>query len=298
MSSIQADASAGPTVPLAVVMLALNEAHNMEAVLKNVSGWAQEIFLVDSYSTDATIDIALKYGVHVVQRAFRGFGNQWNFALSGLSISAPWTMKLDPDERLTPELKLAIQTAIESNDTDALIVKRRLWFMGYPLPIRQPLLRIWRTGTCRFSDVRVNEHPLVEGRVTLVSGDLEHRDSPNLHVWWDKQNQYTTVEAVEFLRKSKLAAEPRLFGNALQRRMWLKANFRKMPFRYVLLFLHAFFVLGAWRAGRVGFTWAHLRVEVHRMIEFKLNEMRILGREYEIPKGALGKPDPRVRQYE
>ena len=208
MSSIQADASAGPTVPLAVVMLALNEAHNMEAVLKNVSGWAQEIFLVDSYSTDATIDIALKYGAHVVQRAFRGFGNQWNFALSGLSISAPWTMKLDPDERLTPELKLAIQAAIESNDADALIVKRRLWFMGRPLPIRQPLVRIWRTGTCRFSDVRVNEHPLVEGRVTLVSGDLEHRDSPNLHIWWDKQNQYTTVEAVEFLRKSKLAAEP------------------------------------------------------------------------------------------
>ena len=83
-------------------MIARNEAHNMEAVLDNIAGWAKEVFLVDSYSTDATVDIAVKHGVYVVQRRFRGFGDQWNFALSALPISAPWTMKLDPDERLTP----------------------------------------------------------------------------------------------------------------------------------------------------------------------------------------------------
>jgi len=297
MSKTQANKSTRPIVPLAIVMLTLNEAHNMEAVLQNISGWAQEIFIVDSYSTDATIDIALKYGVHVVQRAFSGFGNQWNFALEGLPINAPWTMKLDPDERLTPELKVAIDTAIVGDAADALIVNRRLWFMGRPLPVRQKLVRIWRTGACKFSDVLVNEHPLVEGRFALVPGDLEHRDSPNLQNWWDKQNRYTTVEAVEFFRKSKLAAEPNLFGSALQRRMWMKANFRKIPFRYALLFFYQLFALGAWRAGRLGITWAHLRAEVHRMIELKLIEMQSLGQEYELPRTKLGKPDPRVQQY-
>jgi len=68
----------GP-VPVAVVMISLNEDHNTEAVLRNLNGWAQEVFLVDNYSRDDTVDIALRYGVHVVQRRFRGFGDQWNF---------------------------------------------------------------------------------------------------------------------------------------------------------------------------------------------------------------------------
>lgn len=283
-------------VPVAVVMITLNEAHNMRAVLDNVSGWAKEILLVDSYSTDETIDVALEYGVRVVQRRFREFGSQWNFAVNVLPIVAPWTMKLDPDERLTPELKSAIRTAVERDDADAMIVHRRLWFMGRPLPTRQKLMRLWRTGSCTFPDVLVNEHPLVHGRVLTLNGDLEHHDSPNLHHWWDKQNHYTTAEALMAIRNMPLSVEPRFFGTKLERRMWLKANFRKLPFRYKLLFMHAFLVQGGWRAGRRGLIWAGLRAEVHRMIELKIEEMLQLGHEYEIAKTCFGVPDLRVDQ--
>jgi glycosyltransferase involved in cell wall biosynthesis len=62
-------------------MISLNEGHNLDAVLRNLTGWARQVFLVDSYSQDDTVDIALRYGVHVVQRKFLGFGDQWNFAL-------------------------------------------------------------------------------------------------------------------------------------------------------------------------------------------------------------------------
>jgi glycosyltransferase involved in cell wall biosynthesis len=287
---------ARPPVPVAIVMIALNEAHNMPAVLDNVRGWAQELFLVDSYSIDETVDIALKSGVRVVQRRFRGFGDQWNFAINALPITAPWTMKLDPDERLTPELKSAIRAAIERDDADAMIVHRRLWFRGRSLPIRQDLVRLWRTGTCKFSDVLVNEHPLVNGRMVALGGDLEHHDSPHLHHWWDKQNRYTTAEALMAFRNARLPAQPKFFGTVLERRMWLKANFRKLPFRYKLLLLHTFLVQGAWRAGRPGFVWARLRVEVHRMIDLKLEEMRLLGRVYDLPKTCRGLADPRVSQ--
>ena len=73
--------------PIAVVMITLNEAHNLEAVLDNLQNWAEQVFIVDSYSSDATIDIALRRGVHVVQHAFTGFGEQWNFALQNLPIT-------------------------------------------------------------------------------------------------------------------------------------------------------------------------------------------------------------------
>lgn len=285
-------------VPVAVLMITLNEAHNMEAVFENLKGWAQEIFIVDSFSSDDTVDIALRHGAHVVQRRFRGFGDQWNFALEHLPVTAPWTMKLDPDERLSDQLKAEIERAIKNDKFDALEMDRRLWFMRKPLPIRQRLLRVWRTGTCRFSDVQVNEHPLVTGRVGFAAGVLEHHDSPDLHHWYDKQNRYTTEEAIIAYQGSALADVPRLLGTALQRRMWLKRHFYRVPGRYMLLFLFYWLLKGTWRAGWAGYAWARLRADVMHLIEYKRREMELTGRLPAKPAYGPGQPDPRVSQYE
>jgi glycosyltransferase involved in cell wall biosynthesis len=277
---------------VAVVMLSYNEAHNLSAALENLRGWAQQVFLVDSYSTDRTVDIALAHGVHVVQRRFRGFGDQWRFAATELPIIAPWTMKLDPDERVSPALKASIAAAIERGGADALMVDLRLWFMGRRLPVTRPIVRLWRTGAARFRDVAVNEQPVVDGTIERVSGELEHHDSPNLHHWFAKQNRYSTAEALERYHGGRLAAEPRLFGNALARRMWLKRCFRRLPFRSIAVFAHAYLWEGAWRAGRVGFIWATLRVHVYRMDDLKLYEMRRAGRALEAPPEPSGPPHP------
>jgi glycosyltransferase involved in cell wall biosynthesis len=285
------------TTPIAVVMISLNEGHNMDAVLQNLSGWANEVFLVDSCSADDTVEIALKYGVHVVQRKFTGFGDQWNFALNELPIASPWTMKLDPDERLSDELKASLQGLVKT-DAAGVMLDRRLWFMGQVLPIKQPILRLWRTGACRFTDVMVNEHPVVEGKIVSSEGYLEHHDSPDLDHWVVKQNRYTTAEATSQFQGRSLAAMPRFFGDALERRMWLKRNFWHVPGRYQILFLYHLIILGAWRAGRVGIVWAHLRTEVYRLWEFKRLEIELLRR---VPKkipAHPGSPDPRVVFYE
>lgn len=284
------------SAPVAVLLISLNEGHNLEAVLQNLEGWAQEVFLVDSYSKDDTVDIALRHGIQVVQREFQGFGDQWNFALQ-LPISAPWTMKLDPDERLDDELKREIESAIARDDADALSVERRLWFMKRPLPVKQSLLRVWRTGSCRFSDVLVNEHPVVAGRVVRVGGVLQHHDSPDLHHWLDKQNHYTTSEATSFFFDRPLAASASLLGSSFERRMWLKRNFSRLPFRFSLLFLYNWLWQGAWRAGRVGYLWSRLRSDVMRLREYKRYEFELLG---EVPAGrpsGAGLPDMRVKQY-
>jgi len=280
------------------VMISLNEGHNLDDVCANLKGWAQEVWLVDSYSRDDTVDIALRHGVRVVQRKFRGFGDQWNFAVRDLPIEAPWTMKLDPDERLTDALKRDIEAAIRSGDNDGIVIWRRLWFMGKPLPSRHTLLRLWKTGTCRFTDVSVNEHPIVEGRHATLSSELEHYDSPSLEHWFYKQNRYTTDEAVIRFRKGQLADTPRLFGTPLQRRMWMKKNFFRLPGRYILYFLYLLVFEGAWKAGRVGLIWARLRTDLFRLIDYKTIEMRITGREPPKMMFGPGAPDARVPQYE
>ena len=254
--------------------------------------------MVDSYSQDDTVEIALCHGVRIVQRRFRGFGDQWNFALKNLLITAPWTMKLDPDERLSDRLKEEIQDEIRRHRFDAFIVPIRLFFMNRPLPAKLHLLRLWKSGQARFSDVIANEHAAVNGRIGRLVNDIEHRDSPDLDHWLDKQNRYTTAEAIIAFTKAPLAATPRLFGTEFERRMWLKKHFHRMPFRYVLWFLYDWIWQGAWRAGAVGYMWARLRAERFRLVDYKRREIEITGRLPGKRYYGPGRPDNRVPQYD
>lgn len=286
------------TTPIAVIMLSLNEGHHMEDVLQNLKGWAQQVFLVDSYSSDNTVDIALSHGVYVVQRKFRSFGDQWKFALCELPIISPWTMKLDPDERLTDQLKASIISKIKQDDVDGISLNLRLWFMNTPLPITQKKVRVWRTGRCQFSDSRVNEYPIVNGKVEEIVGELEHHDSPNLHHWVEKQNRYTTLEALALIYGDPLAVTPKMFGNPLERRMWLKKHFMRIPARYLLTWIIHLIQVRAHKSGLVGFTWARQRVWVRRMREDKFNEMRITGRLIDLPPTRTGPAHPGAIQVD
>ncbi len=282
-------------LPIAVIMLTLNEEFNLPGAIKSVQNWAEEIFIVDSCSTDRTVDIALENGVDIVQRPFTNFGDQWNFALEKLPVKTPWTFKLDPDERLTPKLKNEIRDLIKDGpDCCGYEMDRCLWFMGKPLHVLAPVLRLWKTGKCRFSDVIVNEHPLIDGPVGKLKKIIEHHDSPDLHHWYDKQNRYTTMEAIMRVRGDALSATPKLFGSPLEHRMYLKKIFYSVPFRYQLLWLYEVFFHGAIRDGMLGLQWARLSVEVMRAIELKAEEMKLTGRIPELPKAPHGDYDPRI----
>ncbi len=263
------------TSKIAVIFITLNEQENIKNALENLKGWANEVFIVDSFSSDKTIDIAKEYGVYVLQNKFKGFGDQWNFALKNLPITSPWTMKLDPDENLTEKLKENLTSSIKMNEADAFIMQRRLWFMGVPLSVRQKLIRVWRTGTVSFSNVIVNEHPIVKGKIADVEGDIEHFDSTNLEDWFNKQNKYTSMEAISKSLNLPLSTNPKLFGNTLERRMWFKFHYHRVPFRHIFLFFYFWLYLGGYRSGRVGYIWSRLRVDVMRFIEYKKYEIDI-----------------------
>lgn len=286
-------------LPLSIVMISLNEAHHLEDVVRNVSNWARQIFLVDSYSNDETIDKALDLGITVVQRKFLGFGDQWNFAITNLPNNTDWIMKLDPDERISDDLKLSIAHNILNNDNklDGMIVKRKLWFMGKPIPVTQNLLRVWRSGQGSFTDVSVNEHVILKGTAKLISGELIHLDSPNIEHWLDKQNNYSSSEAEIIFKNMPLGDKPLLFGTNFQRRMWLKKNFRYLPFKYFLFFLYHFFILKSFMAGKVGFVWSWSRVLVMKLVYYKALEMKLLDSKYPTAIKGTGQPDSRVKQY-
>lgn len=283
---------------ISVVLITLNEAHYLRDTLDNLKNFAKEVFIIDSFSTDNTVDIALEYGVNISQRKFKGFGDQWNFALKHSNIKTKWTMKLDPDERITQDLKISIATAIQNNENIGFYLDRNLCFMGKRLPVKQQILRIWKTGSCKFSDVAVNEHPILNGKIGYLKGSLDHFDSPNLHHWILKQNNYTTSEAIWQFNKGTLSASPILFGNKLERRMWAKKFFWKLPFRYNLLFIYHYFFLKSFIAGKEGYYWSVLRTFVYRQWEIKFFEMNITGRVYEIYKDTPGLPDDRVYKHE
>lgn len=258
---------------IAVIMITLNEGHNLEDMIKQLNDWASEIFVLDSFSKDNTIEILKNYKIFYKQRKFTNFGDQWNYALDCFDIKSEFTMKLDPDERLTKDLKKEITNNLNKNNFDGYTFDRVLFFMGEKLPIKQEVTRIWRTGKAKFTDVLVNETPIVDGTIHKLKSKLLHMDSPNLEHWYAKQNKYTTSEAIAKLNKKDLPFEPTLFGNKDNKRMWFKKYFNKIPFRFFLLFLYYYIYKGLFMSGKEGFIWSHLRTEVMRMREYKYYEL-------------------------
>lgn len=258
---------------LTVLMITLNECHNLQECLDGLKGWAKRVILVDSFSTDGTVELAKSNGVDIIQRSFTGFGDQWEYAANATGINTKWAMKLDPDERIGSAAKKGIAEAIEKEDCNGFIIWRRLWFMGRPTSVRQKITRVWKAGTCRFEPVLVNEHPIIDGDVRLLDVVVEHLDSPDLEHWIRKQNRYTTDEAISFHSDMPQPVRASLRGSSLQKRMWLKKHFFRIPCRYLLSYIYFFICTGAFRCGFLGHLWARQRVEVLRLVEYKKLEM-------------------------
>lgn len=282
-------------LPITVILITLNEGENLPGALNCIREWAHDIFVIDSRSTDKTIDIALKYGARIVQRPFTNFGDHWNWTLGHLPIDTPWTLKLDPDERVSEELLESFRRIVaDPTAAEAWRIRRRLWFMGKPMHQYGWEIRLWKTGQVRFSDVIINEQPITNGRIDYAAGTLEHLDSPTLHHWYAKQNIFSTMRAIEMYQNIDPSVKPKLLGDPLARRMWIKRIFFSFPFRYGLLFLYLLLAKGALRDGYVGVVWARLRTQVYRAAEYKLWEMRHTGKVPETPRPAHGDFDPRI----
>ncbi|MFH1118140.1 MAG: glycosyltransferase family 2 protein [Pseudomonadota bacterium] len=238
---------------VAVVILTYNEEPNLKQALDSVSGWAKELFIFDSFSTDKTLDIAGRYGCTVMQHEFIDYAKQRNAALQRLPIKSEWVFFLDADEWLPEDLKREITAVIAERPAEnGFLIKRRFIWMGrwirrgyYPVWI----LRLFRVGKARCEDREVNEAMIVEGKVGHLRNDFVHEDRRGIADWISKHNSYATREARCLLHETSESRyreiDARLFGTQDQRKRWVRHKiwdrmplvarpFFKFFFRYVL----------------------------------------------------------------
>ena len=280
-------------------MITLNEEDNLPGALENAKTWAEDIFVVDSRSTDRTVDIVLEHGVKIVQRPFTNFGDHWNWTLTHLPVTTPWIFIQAPDERLSPELIESIREELRDDPKhDGYIVKSRWWILGTPInQVRYPL-RFARTGKCRVSPVLVNEHLLVDGTVGNLKGTMEHIHSHCFYRLLEKQSRYSTIRAIEMHKKMPSAVKGRLFGSKLERRMFLKDLFFHLPGRYILYWIYLAIFQRAILSGYPGLVWVRWRIDSLKWAEITLYEIKKTGKVPKLPKASHGDFDPRILETE
>ena len=188
---------------MTALVLTFNEAPNIKRTLEAVK-WAQRILVVDSGSTDATLDIVARYPqARVVTRPFDTFANQCNFGLS--QISSEWVLSLDADYELSQELSREIQTLTPSSDVSGFIACFVYCVYGRPLraTLYPPRCVLYRRAKARYRDEGHGHRVIVEGNVARLGGAIRHDDRKSLARWFGSQQRYARVEADHLLAMDK-----------------------------------------------------------------------------------------------
>lgn len=277
-------------MPISAIILTYNEEENLEECLRSLYEWVEDIFIVDSYSKDKTLDVAKKYTDKIYQHAFENQAKQVNWALRYLPIKTEWIIRLDADERVISELRNELLDTLPglNRDITGLYVKRRVYFMGrwmrnggyYPTW----LLRIWRKGKGHYEERWMDEHvKITEGRSAFLKGDIVEENKKNLHWWTEKHNGYATREAIDmlnikhqFLNYEKIPAK--LGGTQEHRKRWLKEKaYARMPLfvRPFLYFFYRYFLRLGFVDGREGLIWHFLQGFWYRfLVDAKIFEIQ------------------------
>lgn len=226
---------------LSAVIIVFNEEANIEECLQNLS-FVDEIVIVDSFSTDRTLEIARKYTDKIVQREFKGFSDQRNAALE--LAQHEWVLIIDADEKVTDSLAVEIKDAISKGEYDSYKMPRLTWFCSKPIrhcgwyPDYQ--VRVVRKSKLSFPPRLVHEKILVDGSCGVLKNDL-------LHYSYRNTNDYTR-KMVQYSRK---AADQKILDG-------YKFRMSDLVFRPVLAFFKFYILRQGFRDGLHGFILSGL----------------------------------------
>ncbi len=275
------------------LVLTLNGAKYLGDCLKSLD-FCDELLVIDSGSTDATPDIVKQHNAELVQFHYQGGHpkkRQW--ALENVNITTPWVFLLDADEVVPDELWQEIEQAIASPTAPtAFLITKGFHFLGKKLRFGgfsfQALL-LFKNGTARFEkilaeadsgfDMEVHERLIVDGTIGKLKTPLIHEDFKSLHAYIDRHNRYSTWEAqvrTRFLQTGQWGEEtvkPKLFGNAQERRRFLKYVAIRVLCEPTLWFLyHYIFKLGILE-GQAGWIASRIRAQYIFQVRAKMYEM-------------------------
>ncbi|MBW4615938.1 MAG: glycosyltransferase family 2 protein [Desmonostoc vinosum HA7617-LM4] len=284
-------------IPVSVLIPAKNEQANLPACLTSLAR-ADEIFVVDSQSTDKSIEIAQSYGANVVQFNFNGrWPKKKNWSLDNLPFRNEWVLIVDCDERITPELWEEIDQVIHHSENNGYYLNRRVFFLGkwirhggkYP----DWNLRLFKHKQGRYEnlntedipntgDNEVHEHVILQGKVGYLKNDMLHEDFRDLYHWLERHNRYSNWEARVYFnlltgKDDHGTIGANLFGDAVQRKRFLKRVWVRLPFKPVLRFILFYIIQRGFLDGKAGYIYARLLSQYEYQIGVKLYELRNCG---------------------
>jgi len=260
---------------ISLIILTSNEEEQIERCIKSAEDICDDIFIIDSYSTDNTKAIAEKLGAKVIQHQWPGNqAKQFNWGLENLPLKTEWVLRLDADEYLLPELVNQIKEKLPvlGKDVSGIILKRRVYFMNrwikhggyYPTY----LLRLWRFGSGKYEERWMDEHvKLDRGKTITFENDFIDDNLNNLTWWTNKHNHYATREAIDllnikykFLKSDSIEAE--LSQQQDKRKRWFKEKlYTHIPlfFRPFLYFIYRYIFKLGFLDGIPGLIWHFLQ---------------------------------------
>lgn len=226
-------------IKLSVIVITKNEAANIAKCLESVS-WTDEIIVLDSGSSDETVEICKKFTPHVFETDWQGFGVQKQRALE--KATGDWVLSIDADEIISPELRTEIENAISQNQFDAFLLPRLSSYCGkfikhggwYP----DYILRFFRREVGYFTDDVIHERVIAEGKIGKLTAPILHESYKELSEVLEKVNSYSTLQA------QKLAARG------------AKSSLSKAIFRALWKFIQTYFIKAAFLDGRHGLMLA------------------------------------------
>lgn len=282
---------------ITVLMIAKNEQLNLPHSIASVIEWADKVFVIDSGSTDNTVELAPSLGAEVVHQDWLGYARQKNWALDNLPITSEWCLFLDADEAVMPDLKAELlelaAKPLDAVEHNGYYINRYFIFLGkrirhcgyYP----SWNLRLFKRGKARYEERDVHEHMVVDGTTGYLTGHLEHDDRRGLEVYMDKHNKYSTLEAREIHRLRQQAQtdqiDAKLFGaGPLSRRRWIKHHlYPKMPAKWLARFVFSYILQRGFLDGVTGFRFCLFLTAYELLIDLKLKEIEL---EEQRAKGA------------
>lgn len=254
-------------VNITVIILTYNEEENISHSVSNVIDWADEVIVLDSFSSDKTVEIAQSIGAKIHYRKFDNYAKQRLYAFKELPVLHPWILFLDADEFLTKELKKEIDELLQG------IPKARGYYIKYRFIFLNKWIRfggyygtkIMRLFHKDYATINreMNEHILIDGITDTLKNDFIHEDRKGLNFWLKKHINYAKLEAAELINKtSNEDMMARLFGNQTQRKRWVRKYVwvPLMPplIRPFIYFFYRFFLRLGFLDGKRGFIFHFL----------------------------------------
>ena len=273
-----------------VIILTFNEERNIKDCLESIKGLPAEIHIVDSGSTDRTLEICSGYPLNIHHHPFINYGAQRNWALQQLPVKGKWIVNMDADHRLSPELITALREAAiapENETISGFLVSRRTMFLGKWIKYggQYPTYQaaIFRRGTGYCEDKLYDQHFVVRGKTKILRGDIIDIITDSLQTFTNRHNHWATLEADEQLQLNGTAQlyslQPYIFGNKMAQRRSLKRLYERFPLfvRPFLYFGIRYFLKLGFLDGRRGLIFHFLQGFWFRfLIDAKIYEKRQL----------------------